>query len=177
MELKECVQTRRSIRKFKQEPVPQETIDQMVEMAIYAPSWKNSQAPRYYAVTDPDVIQKVLEQVPDFNQKIIRSAPVLMASTVLRKRSGYNREGEFDTPKGKGWQMYDCGLSNMIFCLAATERGLGTVIMGVYDEEGITKALDLPDEEEIVALIALGYPDEQPVMPRRKELGVILKTL
>ena len=49
--------------------------------------------------------------------------------------------------------------------------------MGVYDEEGITKALDLPDEEEIVALIALGYPDEQPVMPRRKELGVILKTL
>ena len=177
MELKECVQQRRSIRKFKEEPVPSQTIEEMVKLATYAPSWKNSQAPRYYAVTDPKVIERVLEQVPDFNERIIRSAPVLMVSTVLRKRSGYNREGEFDTPKGKGWQMYDCGLSNMIFCLAATEQGLGTVIMGVYDEQGVTKALNLPEQEEIVALIALGYPDEQPVMPKRKELDVILKNI
>lgn len=177
MELKECVQQRRSIRKFKEEPVPSQTIEEMVKLATYAPSWKNSQAPRYYAVTDPKVIENVLEQVPDFNERIIRSAPVLIVSTVLRKRSGYNREGEFDTPKGKGWQMYDCGLSNMIFCLAATEQGLGTVIMGVYDEQGVTKALNLPEQEEIVALIALGYPDEQPVMPKRKELDVILKNI
>lgn len=175
MELKDCIKTRRSIRKFQSKPVLKEDIATLVETAIYAPSWKNSQVTRYYAVTNREIISQIAEGMPDYNKGATNTAPVLIISTVVRMRSGYTRTGEFDSPKGKGWQMYDCALSNSLFCLEAEEMGLGTVIMGIYPEETIEKALEIPETEEVISVIALGYPDEKPNMPKRKEVDAILK--
>lgn len=177
MELKECIKNRRSIRRFKDEKVTMEMISQLIDKCVYAPSWKNTQVTRYYAVTGDEMKQKVAACMAEFNQPSSLSASVIMVSTVIRNRSGYTREGTFDTPKGKGWQMYDCGLSNMIFCLAAEEMGLGTVIMGVYDEEAIADVLQIPKREEVVSVIAVGYPAESPDMPKRKEIDVLLKEI
>ena len=61
------------------------------------------------------------------------------------------------------------------FCLAAHEYGLGTVIMGVFDESGISSLLDIPKERELAALIALGYPDIEPSAPKRKTVEDLLQ--
>lgn len=177
MELMTCIETRRSVRAFNDKLVSDETIVQLVEAAKYAPSWKNTQVTRYYAIKDEAKKVALAKAMPDFNQPATESAPVVIVSTVVKARSGYNRAGEFETSKGKGWQMYDCGASNMIFCLKANELGLGTVIMGYYDEEVVAELIDLPETEEIVSIMALGYYDEEPEMPKRKGADLILKTI
>ncbi|MBQ1193853.1 MAG: nitroreductase family protein [Lachnospiraceae bacterium] len=177
MELQNCIETRRSIRNFSDEAVSDEILTELVEAAKFAPSWKNTQVTRYYAVKSSDTKALILDAMPDFNHPAVSTAPVIIISSVVKLRSGYNRQGEFDSPKGKGWQMYDCGCSNMLFTLKANELGLGTVIMGLYDEEKIAHAINLPESEEIISVIALGYPVEHPEMPKRKGSDVILKVL
>ena len=60
------------------------------------------------------------------------------------------------------------------FCLAAHDLGLGTVIMGVFDRAEVEKSLNVPENQELMALIAVGYPDETPAAPRRKDVGTLL---
>ena len=55
------------------------------------------------------------------------------------------------------------------FCLAAHEAGLGTVIMGIFDEDGIRNLLNIPEEQELAALIAVGYPDISPERTEEKD--------
>jgi nitroreductase len=149
----------------------------MVDAASLAPSWKNSQVTRYYAVKTKEVKDKFVELVPDMNKPATDSASVIIVSTVVKKRAGYNREGVAETFKGDGWEMYDCGQSNIIFCLKAHELGYGTVIMGYFDAEGIQKLIGIPETEEVSSVIALGIPDEDPQMPKRKGADVILKEI
>ena len=70
--------------------------------------------------------------------------------------------------------MYDAGVAGEAFCLAAFEQGLGTVIMGLFDEEEATKLLELPEDRELVALIPIGHPAESPAAPRRKAVEDLL---
>lgn len=177
MEFKDCIKTRRSIRKFKSSEIPTKEIQQMVDAASLAPSWKNTQVTRYYAVKSDEQRKKLIELVPDLNKPATTSAPVLIVSTVVKKRSGFNRQGEAETLKGEGWEMYDCGQSNLLFCLEANELGYGTVIMGYFDQIGIKELIGAPDEEEVSSLIALGVPDETPDMPKRKGSDIILKEI
>ena len=71
--------------------------------------------------------------------------------------------------------MFDAGVACQSFCLAAKEYGLGTVIMGIFDEAGISEYLEIPDDQELAALIALGYPDIVPEAPVRKTTDVLLQ--
>ena len=71
--------------------------------------------------------------------------------------------------------MFDVGVACQSFCLAAHEHGLGTVIMGIFDEDGISNLLELPKEEELAALIALGWPDETPITPKKKGVHDLLQ--
>ena len=100
---------------------------------------------------------------------------MLIAVTFVRGRCGYERNGSFTTKKGDRWQMFDVGAACQTFCLAAWEHGLGTVIMGVFDEDGISGLLDIPQEQELAALVALGYPDIAPDAPKRKGTGELLQ--
>jgi len=175
MEFQKCIEKRRSIRKFNNKEVAEETITELVQAAAYAPSWKNTQVTRYYAVKNPVVKEQVASAVPSFNKPAVESAPFIIVSCVVKGRSGYSREGGFESSKGEGWQMFDCGCSNMIFTLKAAELGLGTVIMGIYDEDKMTEFIKIPDTEEIVSIIALGYYDEEVLMPKRKDVDTILK--
>lgn len=142
-----------------------------------APSWKNSQVTRYYAVTDPEKRRRIIESMPAFNRPACESAPVIVVVSMVRNRSGYDRDGSFSTPKGKGWQMFDCGCSAMAFALKAHELGLGTVIMGYCDEAVAAEVTGMPETEEVGPILALGYPDESPQMPKRKMSDQILHIL
>ena len=83
-------------------------------------------------------------------------------------RCGFERDGSYSTWRGDAWQMFDAGVASQTFALACHENGLGSVIMGIFDRDKITSLLEIPEERELVALIPIGYPNEEPVAPRRK---------
>ena len=176
MTAKECILGRRSIRKFKADPVSHDLLAQIVETASYAPSWKHTQITRYIAI-EGELKEKIAREGTSLypgNGAIISAAPVLIAVTVIKDRSGYERDGSFSTPRGDGWQMYDAGVASQTFCLAAYEQGLGTVILGLFDQAPVEAMLQLPEDRELVALIPVGYPDETPAAPRRKPVDELL---
>ncbi len=175
MTANECIRGRRSIRKFTDQPVSHELLAQIVETASYAPSWKHTQITRYIAVEGDkkNALAKCTSIFPG-NGVIMENAPMVVAVTVIKNRSGYERDGSFSTPKGDRWQMYDAGVASEAFCLAAYEQGLGTVIMGLYDEAEVTALLELPEDRELVALIPVGYPAETPATPKRKTVDDLL---
>ncbi len=176
MNVTECLKTRRSIRRYKAEPVDHSVIDSIVSLASYSPSWKNTQITRYIAIEDPSLLTEIADRyTPEYNSNIIRQAPMLIAVTFKKGRCGYERDGSFTTKKGDRWQMFDAGIACQSFCLAAWDQGLGTVIMGVFDEDGIAELLRIPEDQELAALIAIGHPDIEPETPKRKTVEELLQ--
>jgi len=175
MTANECIRGRRSIRKFTDQPVSHQLLEQIVETASYAPSWKHTQIVRYIAVEGEK--KAALAKCTNLyagNGVIMENAPMVVAVTMIKGRSGYERDGSFSTPKKDRWQMYDAGVASEAFCLAAYEQGLGTVIMGLFDEEDAARLLEIPEDRELVALIPIGYPAEAPAAPRRKAVSELL---
>ena len=175
MTAKECIMGRRSIRQFTDQPVSHELLAQIVETASYAPSWKHTQIVRYIAV-EGETKAKLAACTSTFpnNGKIMENAPMVVAITVIKGRFGFERDGSYTTKRGDSWQMYDAGVASEAFCLAAYEQGLGTVILGIFDQDEATAVLEIPEDRELVALIALGTPAETPVAPRRKSVEDLL---
>ena len=176
MTAKECIKGRRSIRKFADTPVSKDVIADIVETASYAPSWKHTQITRYIAV-EGELKDKIADECTSAyakNGEIIKNAPMLIAVTFIKNRSGFERDGSYSTPKEGGWQMFDAGVASEAFCLAAYEQGLGTVIMGIFDEAKAASLLEVPEERELVALIPIGYPAESPIAPKRKSVEELL---
>lgn len=174
MTANECIRNRRSIRRFTDRPVSHELLAQIVETASYAPSWKNTQIVRYVAVEGEK--KAALAKCTDWsgNTAIMENAPMVVAVTLIKGRCGYERDGSFSTSKGDRWQMFDAGIASEAFCLAACEQGLGTVIMGLFQEEEASRLLELPEDRELAALIAVGYPAESPAAPKRKAAEELL---
>ncbi|MBP3462616.1 MAG: nitroreductase family protein [Tyzzerella sp.] len=171
----DCIVGRRSIRKFKNEKIDHSLLESIISTASFSPSWKNTQITRYIAIEDTSIIQKIADDfTPEFNANIVRQVSTLIAVTFIKGRCGFERDGSFSTKKGDRWQMFDVGAACQTFCLAAHEAGLGTVIMGIWDEDGITELLDIPETQELAALIAIGYPDISPEAPRRKSVEDLL---
>lgn len=176
MTAKECILGRRSIRKYKPDPVDHALLESIVEAASYSPSWKHTQIVRYIAVEGEAKNKIGREFTTAFpgNGKIIENAPLLIAVTIIKNRCGFERDGSYTTDRGDTWQMYDAGVASQTFCLAAHEAGLGTVIMGIFDRPEIEQFLEIPEDRELVALIPVGYPDEEPAAPRRKPVSDLL---
>lgn len=175
MNAKECITGRRSIRQFTDQAVSKEILAQIVETASYAPSWKHTQITRYIAVEGETkkALAQCTSQYPH-NGEIMDAAPMVIAVTIIKGRSGYERDGSFTTFRGDAWQMFDAGVASEAFCLAAYEQGLGTVIMGIFDQEEASKVLEIPEDRELIALIPIGYPAESPAAPKRKPVEDLL---
>ena len=173
MELTKCMEERRSIRRYKKQLVDRDLIKQLIEAAILAPSWKNSQVSRYYAV-DGDQKDQFMACLPEFNQNNSKDASTIIVSTVVNGRSGFERDGSYTTHLKDGFQYFDNGLQVQNLCLKAYELGLGTLIMGIYDEQKIREFLSIPEDEVVVAVITVGYSDIEPAMPKRKSVEDIL---
>ena len=174
----ECIKTRRSIRKFKPDSIDHSLLESLISAASYSPSWNNSQITRYIAIEDSSILSSIInDYTQEHNSHIIKQAPMLIAVTFVKGRSGFERDGSYSTKKGDRWQMFDIGAACQTFCLAAHEAGLGTVIMGIWDEDGITSLLNIPDDQELGALIAIGWPDIDPEAPKRKSVSELLTYL
>lgn len=176
MTAKDCILGRRSIRRFKPDSIDHDILEEIVETASYAPSWKHTQITRYIAV-EGDLKDQIAAQACDAwkpNADIINSAPVLMVISVIKNRSGFERDGSYSTPRKDGWQMYDAGVASQTFCLAAHDKGIGSVILGIFDSGKVSSILEVPEDRDVIALIPIGYPAEEPAAPKRKSVEDLL---
>ncbi len=177
MEFKELIEARRSIRSYKPDTtVSKEQIEEIIAAAQEAPTWKNSQTGRYYVLLDPEKKADVISScLPDFNQKNCVNAPALIITTFVKTRSGFERDGNPTNELGDEWGAYDLGLQNAYFILKAKDMGLDTLIMGIRDADALREKLEIPENEEVVAVISLGYRDGDAPRPKRKETEAITK--
>ena len=175
MNVNECITTRRSIRKYKPDPVDHSLIESIVSMASYSPSWKITQITRYIAIDDSSILKKIADDcTPVYNSNIIQQSPMLIAVTFIKEGAVLNVTVLILQKKEDRWQSSIQELP-VTFCLAAKEKGLGTVIMGIFDEDKITELLEIPEERELAALIAVGWPDIDPEVPKRKSVDDLLQ--
>ena len=148
----------------------------IIKAAVEAESWKNSQTARYHIITSKELLIEFKKTcLPEFNQENCNDAPVLIVSTFIKNRSGFERDGTASNELGNGWGCYDLGIHNQNLILKATELGIGSLIMGIRDEKKIRTLLNIPASEIIVSVIALGISDIEPERPKRKNIDEICK--
>ncbi len=170
----EIVANRRSVRSYdNSRKISEEQIRTLIATTQEAPSWANVQATRYYVVMSEEKLDKVLPSMLA-NQEKASTAPVLIVTTYKQDQSGFFN-GEAANEVGNSWGAYDAGLSNAFLVLKAKEMGFDTLIMGLRDADGLKKALDIPSDETVMTVVALGYGNQVPKRPDRKALDEVLK--
>jgi nitroreductase len=179
MDVLEAIKTRRSIRKYKDTPVDDKILGQVLEAAQWAPSWFNSQCWRFIIVRDADTkaalasaLNSTRSDGSNHASEATRSAPVVIVACAELGISGYYR-GEVNTDKGD-WFMFDVALAMQNMALAAHALGLGTVHVGALDAGKITEIMNVPEGFAVVEVMPLGYPDQEARVPPRKELSEIV---
>jgi len=171
MELYEAVRGRRSIRKFKPDPVPRPVLDRLLEAAQWAPSWAHTQCCEVVLVSRPDAKAALQAALPPTNPafKAMVDAPWAVAFCARAGKAGFYK-GQAATIRGD-WMLFDAALAMENFMLAAHAEGLATVCVGLFDARRAAQALGVPDGVEVVALTPLGYPDAEAKVPPRKAPG------
>lgn len=158
MDFKDLVLQRESTRIYSDKPVETEKIELIMEACRMAPSACNSQPWRFVVATDP-VIKDQLAMASfgpllRFN-KFVPQAPVITA-IVAEKPTFISSVGGL--VKDKDFHLMDIGIVAQHFCLQATELGLGSCMLGWFDEAKVKKILKVPDKKRVLLLITLGYP-------------------
>ncbi len=168
MEFRDLILKRGSVRKYEA-GIPHETLVEILAEARRAPSWKNQQTSRCYAVETPETLEDLrASALPSFNQNSSAHA-ALIVTTYVKDNVGFNN-GEPVNEIGNGWGAYDLGLHDAFLILAAKNAGYDTLIMGIRDAKVIRKMLSIPENEEIMSVIAIGKAAEEPSPRPRKEL-------
>jgi nitroreductase len=179
MDLMQAIKERRSVRRYRPDPVSDHAVNAVLEAARWAPSWANTQCWRFVVVQDAETKEKlagaVISPVPGRENRAgaaIRSAPVVIVACAELGRSGYYK-GQRATDKGD-WFMFDVALAMQNLTLAAHAAGLGTVHVGLFDAKEVGRVVGVPEGVVVVEMTPLGYPDEKPAAPMRKELPEVV---
>lgn len=174
METIKCIKERRSVRKYLDKEISKDVMNEIIEVASYAPSWKNTQIVRYIVINDRELMDRIAEETTcDFslNVKTIKRAKSLVVVTAVLGKSGFNSDGSYSTTKEDRWENFDAGVACQTFCLAAKDKGIGTVIIGLFDEYKTAELVEIPEGQKIVAFIAAGYETgQEQIIPSRKSV-------
>jgi nitroreductase len=171
MDLMDAIKGRRSIRKYKSDPVPEEVLQKVMEAVRWAPSWANTQCWEVIVVKDSKAKSELITAIPETNPAFssLVQAPLLLVLCGKKGVSGFYK-GQPRTTKGD-WLMFDTGLAMQNLCLAAHALGLGTVIIGNFNHQKAEEILGTPQSIEVVAVTPLGYPASVGNAPKRKEIS------
>ena len=164
MELIEGLRTRRSIRSYQEKDVPDNVIEELLDIARWAPSATNNQPWRFVVVKDKERKARLRgglrDAVVSFNKHILEAPVVIVAwyePSLMLKR----------------FHISDVSNAITYFLLAAHAQGLGTCWIGWFSEDRVKPVLNLPKKAKVVALITLGYPKEIPEPKERKSVTEI----
>lgn len=175
MEFNLLIEQRRSVRRFKKQDILDSIILDCITTSYNAPSWKNSQTARYHLISSKEMINKILNALPDFNKESSLNSK-LVVTTFIKNRSGFERETQLPSNElENGWGIYDLGLNNSYFLLSLKDKGLDSLVMGLRDSEEIREILNIAGDEVIVSVIAIGYKDEEVVKPKKKDSSLVCK--
>jgi nitroreductase len=168
LEIQEAISKRRSIRSFRDEDVSEETIRQLIEAGMLAPSAGNCQPWEFIIVRERSIKQKLAEAA--LGQRFVSQAPVVIVVCANIKRST-SRYGS------RGRDLYciqdtAAAIENML--LTATSKELGTCWVGAFNEKLAKEILELPDDVRPVAIIPIGQPAEISRMPRRRSFDEVV---
>ena len=169
MEFRELIKARRSVRNY-QSAVSHEDLVAILKAAPQAPSWKNQQTSRCYVLETPETLEDLrASALPSFNRNSSARAALIVTSFV-RNVVGFSDDGRPANEIGNGWGAYDLGLHDAYLILAASDLGYDTLIMGLRDADVLRAKLGIPEDEEIMSVIAVGKRAADPSAPRRKPL-------
>lgn len=162
-DIMEVIRTRRSIRKFKAQPIDDEIIRKIIEMGTWAPSGLNNQPWKFVIIKDKELKDKVAQQTR--YSRIIQNAPVCIG-VFLDNSQSYNRV--------KDIQAIGACIQNMLITIHSL--GLGAVWLGeiLNKREEVEKILNVSSELELMAVVALGYPAESGGKGSRKKLDEVI---
>jgi len=201
MQLDAAIKSRRSIRKFKPDPVSDKAINALLEAARLAPSGSNLQPSRYIVIKSKEARGKLNECTP---LPFVSQAPVVIAccadsqamtgaqerfrelkeagafagtpledtndSSLSRRRSG------MDEATAKAYLSLNVAIAIDHMTLKAVDLGLGTCWVMMFDQDKIKEAFNLDERYNIVALLPVGYPDQDPKLRPRLELKELILT-
>jgi nitroreductase len=175
MDFTELITSRQSVRKYQPRPVEEEKIARLLAAVRLAPSASNSQPWKVIIVNEPGlkdaVARATFSTLVSFN-KFAPQAPVIAVLTIERPRT-ITQIGAI--LKDREFPLIDIGIAATHFCLQATELGLGTCMLGWFDEDAIRGLLHIPQQTRIGLLITLGYAVEGYALRKkiRKDVGVM----
>lgn len=174
MNFLELVKNRQSVRAYSDKSIEHKYLLQCVEAARLAPSACNSQPWHFIIVDDPkikeDVAKATFNEAVSFN-KFALNAPAIIVVTASR---GNLRTKVGQMVSGLPYFLIDVGIATQHFCLQATELGLGTCMIGWFNEKKLKSILNIPKSERVSLLITVGYPKSDETRHKsRKELGEI----
>lgn len=174
MNFLDLIRTRQSMREYLNKSVEREKIERCLEAARLAPSASNSQPWRFIVIDDPKlkeaVARKTFNRLISFNRFSLQ-APVLIL-LISERPSFFSVIGE--AIKDKQFSLIDIGITAEHFCLQAAEEGLGTCILGWFNENGVKKLLSIPQQRRVELIITMGYSVSNEMHPKeRKEMDQI----
>jgi len=155
MTIFDAIKNRRSIRDFKDQDIPEEAVDALIEAIRWAPSAGNLQSRKFYFIFNKDVKKKLTRAA--LNQNFIAQAPLAVVACLDRKI--VDRYGD------RGVNLYsieDVAASVMNMMLTAHELGLGSVWVGAFNEFEVFEILNMPQNHRPIAIIPVGYPSKIP---------------
>ena len=171
MEFSELIQKRQSDRRYAPKPVAREHILKCLEAARLAPSACNSQPWKFIVVDDRAKLAELSESAIGLGMNKFTVQVPVMVAVVQEKMNLEAKAGAL--VKDKDYSLMDLGMAVEHFCLQAAELGLGTCIMGWFDEKRVRKALGVPRGRRVQLLLTLGYPDSPTRAKVRKPLEEI----
>ncbi len=176
----DIIKERFSVRKYADKPIEDEKLNLILEAARLAPSASNSQPWRFYVVKDKEKIEILSHKMPLGTEVVLNSfikqAPVVVVATA-GPISLLQRAASFIV--NKKWYYLDVAIALEHMVLTAWELGIGSCWIGWFDEKKIKNILGIPKEQEVIAMLTLGYPKEEklPFQKHRKRLEEIVKLL
>ena len=166
MSILEIIKERRSVRRYKSDPIHEDVLRRVLDAARFSPSGKNLQPWKFILVKDEILKQRLAEA--SVGQTFIAQAPVVIVACAFPDKC-FSRMGNYM----KSWPV-DVAIAVEHLMLQAQEERLGTCWIGAFEEDEVKSLLHVPEEVRVLALTPLGYPDEKPAPRGRKDLQEII---
>ena len=163
MSLLPQIANRVTIQQFTEEPVPQHSLDFILDAGRRAPSAKNRQPWRFVVVRDKNVLAKLEEAAYGASQ--VGTAPVVVAAC--------STNVDYRMPNGQHAYPIDIATAVSFMMLQAQEEGLGSSVLTTYDEVLVKEILSVPYSMRVVLLLCIGYPEHVPMARQRQDLNKI----
>jgi nitroreductase len=160
--------SRQSDRKYSDKPVEKDKLDRIIEAGRMAPSACNAQPWKFIVVTKSELREKIAvaasAKLLGMNN-FVGKAPVILV--IVREKPNFSSKVG-GTLKNKDYSLIDIGIASENICLQATAEGIGSCIIGWFDEAMIRKILDIPKSKRVELIITLGYSLSEGREKRRK---------